>query len=277
MKLLIMSNENETLLYNTSAEEEGYGIEVAVPLTAVYTIILFTGLIGNISTCIVIAKNKSMHTATNYYLFSLAISDLLLLTSGLPAEICQIWNPNIYSFGNTFCRLQSFLSEMATNATVLTITAFTVERYMAICHPFLSHTMSKLSRAIKYIIVIWITALCLAAPQAIQFGIKYEMKDNNIESIVCTVITANIFEHAFEISTFLIFVGPMTLISVLYILIAIKLRKSRLLSCENSKYGRGDSAVTRSSRTTAAQNRVIKMLGKLIYWIICCMYVLTLT
>lgn len=264
----MMSNENESVLYNASAEEEGYGIEIAVPLTAVYTVILFTGLIGNISTCIVIARNKSMHTATNYYLFSLAISDLLLLTSGLPAEICQIWNPNIYLFGDAFCRMQSFLAETSANATVLTITAFTVERYMAICHPFLSHTMSKLSRAIKYIIAIWITALCLAAPQAIQFGIKYEMKDNKIESIICTVVTENIFEHAFEISTFLIFVGPMTLISVLYILIAIKLRKSRLLSCENTPYGRGDSAITRSSRTTAAQNRVIKMLGKRfnLYW-----------
>lgn len=260
-----MTYKNESLHLEQSTEDEGYGIEVAIPLTAVYAIILFTGLVGNVSTCIVIARNKSMHTATNYYLFSLAISDLLLLISGLPAEICQIWNPNIYLFGDAFCRLQSFLAETSTNATVLTITAFTVERYMAICHPFLSHTMSKLSRAIKYIIVIWMTALCLAAPQAIQFGIKYEMKDDNIESIVCTVVTENIFEHAFEISTFLIFVGPMTLISVLYILIAIKLRKSRLLSCENTTNGRSDSAVNRSTRTTAAQNRVIKMLGECFY------------
>lgn len=33
------------------------------------------------------------------------------------------------------------------------------------------HTMSKLSRAIKFIMAIWIVAFCLAIPQAIQFGI----------------------------------------------------------------------------------------------------------
>lgn len=249
---------------NASNEEsELYPIEIVVPLTVVYVVIFFTGLLGNVSTCIVIARNKSMHTATNYYLFSLAISDLLLLISGLPPEMYRIWSPETYVFGEAFCVLQSFAAETSANATVLTITAFTVERYVAICHPFLSHTMSKLSRAIKYIVVIWITALCLAAPQAIQFGVEYEMK-NGLEFSRCTVVSEDFFEHAFEISTFLFFVGPMTLITVLYILIAIKLRKSRQLSTQrtSSTNGHNDSVVSRTSRTTAAQNRVIKMLGE---------------
>ena len=38
--------------------------------------------VGNIAVCLVIVKNKSMHTATNYYLFSLAISDLMILVLG---------------------------------------------------------------------------------------------------------------------------------------------------------------------------------------------------
>lgn len=64
---------------------------IVVPITAIYVLIFFSGVIGNVSTCIVIFRNKSMHTATNYYLFSLAISDLLLLVSGLPPEIYSIW------------------------------------------------------------------------------------------------------------------------------------------------------------------------------------------
>lgn len=39
---------------------------VVIPITVIYTIILIMGIIGNISTCIVISRNKSMHTATNY-------------------------------------------------------------------------------------------------------------------------------------------------------------------------------------------------------------------
>lgn len=44
-------------------------LSVAIPMTVVYVVILLSGLLGNISTCIVIAKNTYMHTATNYYLF----------------------------------------------------------------------------------------------------------------------------------------------------------------------------------------------------------------
>lgn len=55
---------------------------VLILLTVIYVIIFITGVLGNVVTCIVIAKNKGMHTAVNYYLFSLAVSDLLLLISG---------------------------------------------------------------------------------------------------------------------------------------------------------------------------------------------------
>lgn len=55
---------------------------VLVMLTVIYVIIFITGVLGNVVTCIVIARNKGMHTAVNYYLFSLAVSDLLLLISG---------------------------------------------------------------------------------------------------------------------------------------------------------------------------------------------------
>lgn len=55
---------------------------ILVLLTVIYVIIFITGVLGNVVTCIVIARNKGMHTAVNYYLFSLAVSDLLLLISG---------------------------------------------------------------------------------------------------------------------------------------------------------------------------------------------------
>jgi len=55
---------------------------ILIMLTVIYVIIFVTGVLGNVVTCIVIAKNRSMHTAVNYYLFSLAVSDLLLLISG---------------------------------------------------------------------------------------------------------------------------------------------------------------------------------------------------
>lgn len=158
-------------VYNDAAFQ--YPISLLVPTTVCYAIIFVAGILGNVVTCIIIKKNKSMHTATNYYLFNLAISDLLLLISGMPLDIYNMWIPYKYPFSSAVCMLLGMVSETTANATVLTITSFTVERYIAICHPFRQHMMD-LSRAIKFIFAIWVVSFCLAIPQFIQIGVVEE-------------------------------------------------------------------------------------------------------
>jgi hypothetical protein len=51
-------------------------------MSIAYIVIFICGLIGNLCVCCVIIFNDCMHTTTNYYLFSLAISDLLSLLIG---------------------------------------------------------------------------------------------------------------------------------------------------------------------------------------------------
>ncbi|XP_053945382.1 melanopsin-like [Anastrepha ludens] len=251
---LNISTENLTDLLNTAQLNQTYelphqqlSMSVLITLTVFYAIIFIAGVLGNLITCIVISRNKFMHTATNFYLFNLAVSDLLLLLSGAPQDVYSYWYPNAFPFGDVICILGSVLAETATNATVLTITAFTVERYIAICHPFRQHTMSKLSRAIKFIFAIWVAALLLALPQAMQFSVVSEQGGTS-----CT-IGNHFVEHVFAVSGFIFFGGPMTAICVLYVLIGIKLKRSRLLQ-----------AVPRRSfdvhRGISAQSRVIRML-----------------
>ncbi|XP_005178027.1 pyrokinin-1 receptor isoform X2 [Musca domestica] len=198
-------------------------LQVVIPLTIIYGLIFVTGVIGNISTCIVIKKNRSMHTATNYYLFSLAISDFLLLISGVPQEIYLTWSKYPYVFGEYFCVGRGILAETSANATVLTITAFTVERYVAICHPFLSQAISKLSRAIRIIVLIWILSILTAIPQALQFGII------SIGGIEKCVVVRIILQHSFQLSTYIFFFAPMSIIFVLYLLIGLHLYRSNVI------------------------------------------------
>lgn len=146
---------------------------IVILMTIVYVAILITGVTGNLITCLVIAKKRYMHTATNYYLFSLAVSDLLLLILGLPHDLVLVWHKYPYVFGESFCIVRGLSSELSTNASILTIIAFTIERYIAICHPLRSHTTLKLSRVIKTIVIIWIISALCALPISYQFGIVY--------------------------------------------------------------------------------------------------------
>lgn len=166
-----ISEDDELKLLNFPSKQED--LSTAIPLTVIFALLLVTGCIGNLCTAIVIArpKNKYMHTATNYYLFSLAMSDFLFLILGLPQEMYTLWQRYPYAFGESFCIIRGYLSEASTYASILTISAFTIERYVAICHPLWAHTMSQLPRAITSIVIIWILSAICAIPPAAELGI----------------------------------------------------------------------------------------------------------
>lgn len=49
----------------------------AVSLTLVYGFTVLAGLLGNLIVCVVIVRQSSMRNSTNYYLFNLAVSDMV--------------------------------------------------------------------------------------------------------------------------------------------------------------------------------------------------------
>lgn len=57
-------------------------VSIVLPITIVYVLIFISGFIGNGIVCAVISRNSHFQTPTDYYLFSLAISDLLILIFG---------------------------------------------------------------------------------------------------------------------------------------------------------------------------------------------------
>lgn len=86
----IADNYTDNHVYASLAKRDP--LWLAIPLTILYASILIAGIVGNVVTCVVILRNKYLRTTTNYYLFSLAVSDLLLLIFGLPQEMYYIWS-----------------------------------------------------------------------------------------------------------------------------------------------------------------------------------------
>ncbi len=79
-----------------------------------------------------------------------------------------------------------------------------------------------------------------------------------IKGAWCT-IAREIFPYAFEISSCVFFVIPMTIITVLYVLIGLKLRRPRGGSGSNSQEL---NVEPRSISNRHSQSHVIRMLGK---------------
>lgn len=80
-------NINGTLISDDQILIETLGprrrsLNFIVFMCTIYILIFLCGLIGNLCACCVIVCNNCMHTTTNYYLFSLAVSDVFSLSIG---------------------------------------------------------------------------------------------------------------------------------------------------------------------------------------------------
>ena len=54
-----------------------------VIITLLYITVFITGVLGNLSVCLVIVRSSHLHTAMNYYLVSLAMADLMIIILGI--------------------------------------------------------------------------------------------------------------------------------------------------------------------------------------------------
>lgn len=128
-------------------------------------LILVIGILGNMLVVIVVQRTRSMHSPTNCYLVSLAAADCVVLIASVPNEILSYYLlGNEWIWGPFGCAIFIFLQNLGINASTLSLTAFTVERYIAICHPMKAQSVCTVERAKKIITFCWLFAFCYTCP-----------------------------------------------------------------------------------------------------------------
>ncbi|XP_007944564.1 motilin receptor [Orycteropus afer afer] len=144
-----------------------------VPVTAVCLGLFAVGVSGNVVTVLLIGRYRDMRTTTNLYLGSMAVSDLVILF-GLPLDLYRLWRSRPWVFGPLLCRLSLYLGEGCTYATLLHMTALSVERYLAICRPLRARVLVTRRRVRTLIAALWAVALLSAGPFLFLMGVEQD-------------------------------------------------------------------------------------------------------
>lgn len=247
----------EFLLHEMGKNEAN--LWISIPVSILYVVILVAGMAGNLGIVIVTIRNRLMQTSINYYLFNLAVADLLYLSFGLPFEIHMFWHQYPWLFGLAFCKLRSFISEACSIASVLTIVAFTVERYVAICWPLHTFFVTNLRRVVCVLTLIWLISFISAFPVAYYrfiYYIRYPPDGQVIpDSGICTV---HIHSHGlYEALTIAFFIIPLLILIVMYSCIAIQLN-AREKQHMNGRFGKNSVAV--ETKQLKSRRKIVRML-----------------
>nr|XP_057929243.1 neuromedin-U receptor 1 [Doryrhamphus excisus] len=250
---------------------------VLLPVFIIYLVIFLVGVLGNVLTCTVIARNKVMWTPTNYYLFSLAVSDLLVLLLGMPLELYELWENYPFLLGRGGCYFKTFLFETVCFASILNVTALSVERYIAVVHPLRAKYMVTRTHAKRVILTVWGVSVVCSLPNTSLHGISYLSCDSCSsggppsmeipDSAICTLVKPQwIYNLIIQVTTLLFFILPMLTISVLYTLIGLQLKRERMHRAMEGKAGaaRDGFCGNRSQQQKARRRQVTKMLFVLV-------------
>ncbi len=96
---------------------------------------------------------------------SLAFADTITLVSSVPQEVLSYHIlGDQWVWGSVGCTTMIYLQYLGIDASALSLTAFTIERYIAICHPMKSKSICTISRAKKIIAGCWLFAIVYCSP-----------------------------------------------------------------------------------------------------------------
>ncbi|XP_061876838.1 delta-type opioid receptor-like [Entelurus aequoreus] len=211
--------------------EEGWEQESLSPIipiiTALYSLVFVVGLLGNCLVMYVIVRYTKMKTATNIYIFNLALADALVTTT-MPFQSID-YLLNTWPFGQAVCKVFIAIDYYNMFTSIFTLTMMSVDRYVAVCHPVKALDFRTPAKAKAINVCIWflsstagIPALVLGGTQtsggitecALQFPEPYVYWDTLMK--VCVFVFA--------------FVVPVLIITVCYSLMVLRLKSVRMLS-----------------------------------------------
>lgn len=221
---------------NDTDEHMDGGLRHTVPYQtvafSVFTSIFIIGFFGNMLVIFVVFRSKKMRTLTNYYLVSLACADILVLIGGTLTAIPELFfYREQWLYGSVMCSVFVFMQYLGINASALSMTAFTVERYVGICYPMKAQIIYTPQRA-KYIIaVLWVISVLYNSCWLYLARTVDQDLGGGLVIQTCTFrINRDQYRAIYMVDLILFYVIPLLITCILYTLIGLALHRSSSMS-----------------------------------------------
>ncbi|XP_046871452.1 tachykinin receptor 1a [Hypomesus transpacificus] len=198
-----------------------------------YSCIVIVSVVGNVIVIWIIMAHKRMRTVTNYFLLNLAFAEASMSAFNTVINFSYAVH-NEWYFGLVYCRFHNFFPIAAVFASIYSMTAIALDRYMAIIHPLQPRMTSTETRVV--VVVIWVLALLLAFPQY-----YYSTTDELPGRVVCYIdwpeYTVFDFKKMYHVCVvILIYVLPLLVMGCAYLVVGLTLWASEIPGDSSDRY-----------------------------------------
>ncbi|XP_072111617.1 G-protein coupled receptor 55-like [Mobula birostris] len=165
LRLIFLSGYSPNNMCNSSNTTEFEVVRTFRYVVHIPTFIL--GLVVNSAALGMICFRLKNWTETVIYMTNLIFSDILLLFS-LPFKMYAYKKKNTWHLGARFCQFVESLYFVNTYGTILLIMLISVDRYIAIKHPFNARTLRSPKKAAIACTVLWLGIWSASIPNYLQ-------------------------------------------------------------------------------------------------------------
>ncbi|XP_014475798.1 PREDICTED: 5-hydroxytryptamine receptor 2A [Dinoponera quadriceps] len=142
---------------------------------------------GNILVCMAITWEKRLQNVTNYFLMSLAITDLMVAVLVMPLGILTLVR-GYFPLSSVYCLAWICLDVLFCTASIMHLCTISVDRYLSLRYPMKFGRNKTRRRVILKIIIVWLLSIAMSLPLSLMYSkrllVKYE--ELKCKSRVCS-------------------------------------------------------------------------------------------
>ncbi|XP_034035853.1 5-hydroxytryptamine receptor 2B [Thalassophryne amazonica] len=207
--------------------QTGEAPEIQLKWAALLIIIFIIPTIGgNILVILAVSLERKLQNATNYFLMSLAMADLLVGLLVMPIAMITVLYNSDWPLPEFLCPIWLFLDVLFSTASIMHLCAISLDRYIAIKKP-IQHSQNKSrAKAMAKIALVWLISICIAIPIPIR-GLRSHHLPNNItfnNNHTCLLKT-DTFREFIMFGSLAAFFIPLMIMMVIYLLTIKALHK----------------------------------------------------
>ncbi|NXV23487.1 NK1R protein, partial [Cepphus grylle] len=212
-----------------------------------YALIVVVSVVGNVVVMWIILAHKRMRTVTNYFLVNLAFAEASMSAFNTVVNFTYAIH-NEWYYGLLYCKFHNFFPIAAVFASIYSMTAIALDRYMAIIHPLQPRLSATATKVV--IGVIWLLAFLLAFPQG-YYSVMEELPGRLVCLVEWPEHSTNVYGKTYHFCmTILIYFLPLLVIGCAYTVVSITLWASEIPGDSSDRY----------HEQVSAKRKVVKMM-----------------